>query len=504
MSALDRILQSYRAAAVTEREKGTYFERLMLAYLRNDPIQTQQFSEVWTYGDWAKANGWTGKDTGIDLVAKLRDEDGYAAIQCKFYAANYRIQKKDIDSFLSASSKSPFVRRVFVDTTTQDWSDNADETIANQSIPVVRIGLMALRESAIDWAIFEINEEVQLGNKKTLREHQLDALVAVQQGFKEHDRGKLIMACGTGKTFTALKIAEAVAGTGKRVLFLVPSLALISQTVREWTKDTEVGLRSFAVCSDAQVGKRRVSASDVAEISAHELDFPATTNAAKLVEKAGSIDTERMTVVFSTYQSIPAISAAQQAGLQAFDLIICDEAHRTTGARIDGEDESNFIRVHDNKHVNGAKRLYMTATPRIYGENARAKAAEASVALCDMDDETLYGPTFFTRGFSWAVEHGMLTDYKVVVLAMDEALVSRGVQSRLAQDNELQLDDATKIVGCYKALLKQGGEGDFGIDAQAMRRAIAFCKDIRSSKLIAREFGAVVDEFNGTSVPHLT
>lgn len=323
---------------------------------------------------------------------------------------------------------------------------------------------------------------------------------AVEAGFSEHDRGKLIMACGTGKTFTALKIAEKLAGKGKRVLFLVPSLALISQTVREWTKDTGLELRSFAVCSDSQVGKRRISTSDVAEISAHELDFPATTNAIRLAERAGESDAERMTVVFSTYQSIPVITAAQEAGLPQFDLIICDEAHRTTGAKIEGDDDSNFIRVHDNKYVNGAKRLYMTATPRIYGENARAKAAEASVQLCDMDDETLYGPTFFTRGFSWAVENGMLSDYKVIVLAMDEALVSRGVQSRLAMDNELQLDDATKIIGCYKALMKQGGDEGFAIDAQPMRRAIAFCKDIRSSKLIAREFGAVVDEFNGTSV----
>lgn len=500
MSALDRILQSYRKAAVTEREKGTYFERLTKAYFEHDPVQKDQYSAVWTYADWAKELGLDGKDTGIDLVAKLADEEGYAAIQCKFYQPKYRVQKADIDSFLSASATKHFVRRVVVDTTEVDWSENAEATIAAQAVPVVRIGLDGLRESAIDWSIFEVSNEVRLQAKKQLREHQRDALAAVEQGFAAHDRGKLIMACGTGKTFTALKIAERVAGAGKRVLFLVPSLALIAQTVREWTKDSEVELRSFAVCSDTQVGKRRVSANDVAEIAAHELDFPATTDGVKLAAKAGSADDTRMTVVFSTYQSIPVITAAQAAGLQAFDLIICDEAHRTTGAKIDGEDESNFIRVHDNKHVNGAKRLYMTATPRIYGESARAKAAEASVALCDMDDETLYGPTFFTRGFSWAVENGMLTDYKVVVLAMDETLVSRGVQSRLAQDNELQLDDATKIIGCYKALLKQGGDGEFAVDAQRMRRAIAFCKDIRSSKLIAREFGAVVDEFNGVTV----
>lgn len=508
MSALDRILSSYRAAAVTEREKGTYFERLCVTFLQNDPIQYQQYSEVMTFAEWAKANGESAKDTGIDLVAKLRDEEGYAAIQCKFYAADYHVQKKDIDSFLSTSSRPPFVRRVVVDTTEVDWTNNADTTIAKQSIPVVRIGLTSLRESAIDWSIYELSEKVQLQAKKALRPHQQQALEAVTAGFAEHDRGKLIMACGTGKTFTALKIAEHLAGKGKQVLVLVPSLALIAQTVREWTNDTTTELRSFAVCSDAQVGKRRVSNTDIAEIEAHELDFPATTNPTKLTERASVPDSERMTVVFSTYQSIPVITAAQQEGLAAFDLIICDEAHRTTGAKIEGEEESNFVRVHDNKYVNGAKRLYMTATPRIFGEGARAKAADASVELCDMDDEAIYGPTFFARGFSWAVENGLLTDYKVIVLAMDETVVSRSVQNRLAADNELKLDDATKIIGCYKALLKQGSSDEFGVDANSMQRAIAFCKDIRSSQLIAREFDAVVDEFTNATytddAQHLT
>lgn len=500
MSALDRLLASYRGAAVTEREKGTYFERLAVAYLRNDPVQKQQFSEVWHYADWAKAHGVDGRDTGIDLVAKLRDEDGFAAIQCKFYSPKHTIQKKDIDSFLSASAKPPFLRRVFIDTTEVNWSGNAEDTIRDQHIPVVRVGLDALRESAIDWSAFEATAQVKLQAKKSLLEHQKQALEAVERGFAEYDRGKLLMACGTGKTFTALKIAEHYAGKGKRVLFVVPSLALIAQTVREWTKDTDTELRSFAVCSDAQVGKRRKDADDVAEIEVHELEFPATTQPAKLAQKAGSVDEDRLTVVFSTYQSIPVLTAAHQHGLPQFDLIICDEAHRTTGATIDGEEASNFVKIHDNQYVQGTKRLYMTATPRIFGEGARAKAADAAVSLCDMDDEAIYGPTFFTRGFSWAVENGLLTDYKVVVLAMDEAIVSKSVQSRLADaGNELQLDDATKIVGCYKALLKQGDADGFGADAQAMRRAIAFCKDIRSSKLIAREFGAVVDEFNEAS-----
>ena len=498
MTAIDRILQSYRDAAVTEREKGTYFERLGLAFFLNDPVQAEEYEAVWSWSEWAKANGRDGKDVGIDLVAKLRNEDGFAAIQAKFYAADTRIQKVHIDSFISASGKEPFRRRVVLDTTEKEWGTNAEEMIRDQVIPVVRIGLTDLRESRIDWTIFEARGEIVLAAKKTLMPHQRDALAEVAKGLSAADRGKMIMACGTGKTFTSLKIAEAIAGKGKRVLFMVPSLALMSQAVREWTNDTETPIRAFAVCSDAHVGKRRKSTDDVAEIEIHDLAFPATTDPAKVAEKAGKDDPERMTVIFSTYQSIVTLTRAQEAGLPDFDLIICDEAHRTTGATLDGDEESNFVKIHSNDHVKARKRLYMTATPRIFGDNVRTKADEVGAELASMDNPALFGETLFYRGFGWAVQNGLLTDYKVIVLAMDEGLVSAAVQKRLGDaGSELVLDDATKIIGCYKALTKIDLKADVTADPHPMRRALAFAKDIRSSKLIRDEFTAVVDEYLG-------
>lgn len=498
MPALDELLQSYRTAAVTEREKGTYFERLACTYLTADPVQSEEYSQVWTWADWAAEQGRNGKDVGIDLVAKLRNEDGYAAIQCKFYSPTHRIQKGDIDSFISASGKAPFVRRVVIDTTEVPWGANAEEMIVGKSIPVVRLSLTHLRESQIDWTVFGIRGEAVLTAKKTLRPHQIEALEAVRSGLNEADRGKLIMACGTGKTFTSLKIAEDLVGAGGRVLFMVPSLALMSQTVREWTNDTDTPLRSFAVCSDAQVGKRRVSNDDAAEIDAHDLAFPATTNPTRLIEKAGEDDPDRMTVVFSTYQSIAVLDAAQKAGLPAFDLIVCDEAHRTTGATLANEEDSNFVRIHDDAYVEGRKRLYMTATPRIFGDAVKSRADEESAVLSSMDDEALYGKTLLHKGFGWAVQQGLLTDYKVIVLAMDEGLVSANVQKRLADENsELDLDDATKIIGCYKALTKQDIQQDISFDPQPMKRGLAFCKSIAASKLIRDEFSNVVAEYTG-------
>ena len=497
INALHDLLNSYREAARTEREKGTYFERLAIAFLSKDPVQREQYEDVQPYAEWARAHGWDRRDVGIDLVAGLRGQDGYAAIQCKFYDSDHRIRKADIDSFISASGKDPFKRRVIIDSTETPWSENAEATIRGQAIRTIRIGLNDLRESPIRWADFAARGEIILDDKKRLRAHQEQALAAVREGLIEADRGKMIMACGTGKTFTSLKIAEELAGKGKYVLLLVPSLALMSQSVREWTADTETPLRSFAVCSDTQVGKRRQSNRDVAEIDILDLAFPATTDAATLADGVRRAAPEKMTVVFATYQSIQVIQHAQAAhGFPEFDLIVCDEAHRTTGATLAGEDESSFVKVHSNDAIKGRKRLYMTATPRIFGENVKLKAEEADADLASMDDESLYGKTLFYRGFSWAVQEGLLTDYKVVVLAMDEGLIGSSVQKRLADSSsELILDDATKIVGCYKALTKADMKADVAADPLPMRRALAFCRDIKSSKLVRDEFSAVVDEF---------
>lgn len=492
---LRQLLAQYRAAAKTEREKGTYFERLALAFIKHDSGMAQEYEDAWTFTDWAKAQRLDGKDIGIDLVAKIRGEDSFCAIQCKFYAEGYRIQKGDIDSFLASSATRHFSRGLVFDTTGAPWSINAEALL--DDLNVTRIGLDRLEESPIDWATWFQRDEIKVAAPKVLRPHQKDALAAVQAGLAEADRGKLIMACGTGKTFTGLKLAETMAGPGKAVLVLVPSLALMSQTIREWTIDSGTPLRSYAVCSDVQVGKRRRAADDVAEVELHDLDYPATTNAAKLASRAHHPAPDRMTVVFSTYQSIQVISDAQKRhGFPEFDLILCDEAHRTTGATLAGEDESNFVKIHNQDFIAGRKRLYMTATPRVFGEAVKAKANEASAELASMDDPVLYGETLFTRGFGWAVENGLLTDYKVLVLAVDEAMVSRGVQHRLADGGtELKLDDATKIIGCYKALTKTGLKDELLTDGQPMRRALAFCKDIASSKLVRTEFANVVSEY---------
>ncbi|MFW2021107.1 DEAD/DEAH box helicase [Acinetobacter baumannii] len=483
MSSFFDLINTYRTTAKTEREKGTYFELLCIKYFENEPFYKEEFSKVQTYTDWAKEQGLTGKDTGIDLVATTKDGE-FHAIQCKLYDADRKVSKSEIDSFLSAASKTYFSRRIIV-STTHAWSDNALATLENQDPPVTKIDLETLEQSAIDWLKFAEKKEVVLKPKKQLRDHQKAALTNVQIGLYEQglERGKLIMACGTGKTFTSLKIAEACAGKGKRVLFLVPSLSLLSQTLTEWTQESATPLHSYAVCSDTEVGKKKnATAIDAVTTLEHELQYPATTDAKKLAENVEKHhDDEHMTVVFSTYHSINTVSDAQNDyQMGEFDLIICDEAHRTTGSTHDSEDDSNFVKIHDGGFILGKKRLYMTATPRIFSDDVKDKATDFT--LYSMDNEKLFGETLYTINFSEAVKRGLLIDYKVIVLTVDSDTIINKIGSTITENSEIVVDDAARIVGCWKALSKQGIHSDVEEDTAPMQRALAFCQVIEQSE----------------------
>ncbi|WDJ98481.1 DEAD/DEAH box helicase [Xanthomonas campestris pv. incanae] len=489
------ILEELAATASDHRDKGDRFERLIRAYLTTDPLYVARFSDVWLWGDWP---GRKGKpDTGIDLVARERDTSNLVAIQCKFYAPTYALQKGDIDSFFTASGKAGFSSRIVV-STTDKWSRHADEALADQQLPVTRLRVQDLDESSVDWSKFSLAKPdvVKLRTKNKLRKHQAEALKHVSAGFEEHDRGKLIMACGTGKTFTSLKIVEHHIPKNGLVLFLVPSISLLSQTLKEWTAQAAMDFRSFAVCSDTKVGKHNEDS------SAHDLAFPATTDAKRLIQAITTRPKgdKRVTVIFSTYQSIKVISDAQKKGLADFDLVVCDEAHRTTGVTLADDDESAFVQVHDQKFLKAHKRLYMTATPRIYADESKSKAEEGGAEIASMDDVKLFGPEFHRLGFGEAVSLDLLSDYKVMVLAVDEKSVSKTFQSQLADaNNELTLDDAVKIVGCWNGLSKRiapvEGANTAESDPNPMHRAVAFAKDIKASIKVSEQFPVIVNQY---------
>ena len=481
--------------APSKSEQGTKFERLMVDYFRLDPTLQVEYDEVQGWSSWPHRQN--SHDTGIDLVARNRDSGEWTAIQCKFYDPKQQLQKSDIDSFFTASGKSwdgvSFANRIII-STTDKWSKHAEDALTGQQIPVQRIGLAEIAESPIDWMReSQLEYRLRKAVRYSLRPHQKSAIAAIQDGFRTHGRGKWISACGTGKTFTSLRLAEQQCrdnGGHLRVLFLAPSISLVSQTLREWLGQAQTDIRPFVVCSDTK------ASAQAEDISVHDIPLP-TTDASKL-EAALAAAPRRargMQVVFSTYQSIDVVATAAKAAGVEFDLVLCDEAHRTTGVTLSGDiSESAFVKVHDNTYLPATKRLYMTATPRIYGEDVKLKADEASAVLTSMDDETLFGPEFHRLGFGEAVEQGLLADYKVMILVVENDAITGHVQASIVNDDmELSLDDAAKIVGCWNGLAKRTRDSDFGRDATPMKRAVAFARDIKASKAFADAFPQVVD-----------
>lgn len=504
MATFDELVKQVNDNLTKERDRGTAFEKMVVAYLKNEPAYKQKFQDVWMLNEVPAEYHISKKDTGVDIVAK--DYDGnLTAVQAKFYKG--KVSKAGIDSFVAETGKKVYSAGMLV-SSTDDWNRNARKTLDDTTKPFTVIGLSQLRHADFDWQKFSFaKENTNLSKKKPkkLRPYQETAINNSLKYFKEHDRGKLIMAPGTGKTFTSLKIAEALMRDQKKkqfnVLYLVPSIQLLSQTLFSWNSDIsdDIHMTSLSVVSDAKANKQKGKDDD--DLGAREIGFEPTTNVQDLVDHYKLIEEHNlpndMRVVFSTYQSIDVIKQAQKDGYPEFDLIIADEAHRTTGAIAEKEGDSTFTEVHSNTNVKGKLRLYQTATPKIYDQNAKKKAKENSIIVSSMDDKSIYGDEIFRLGFGDAVAQGYLTDYKVSVLAVSESYINKDMQKIMSADNQLKVDDIGKIIGVWNAMVKRDGiTGE--ITGAPMKRAIAFTDTIRHSKIIANEFNQVVNDYLDT------
>ena len=506
------LLAKYRAISFSERDKGDRFERLMQAFLQTVPWYEGKFQHVWLWREFPYKENLGGKDTGIDLVAQTVEGD-FWAIQCKCYDEKAKIDKPAVDSFLATSSKqfvndqhqtTSFALRLWI-STTNNWGSEAENAIRHQVPPVQRISLADLKSAPVDWKALDsgISGSEARQHKKSPRPHQEKAIAVFHEHFQTKDRGKLIMACGTGKTFTSLKIMEKETGGRGVVLFLAPSIALVGQTLREWMAESSIPIFPICICSDPEVSKsKKKSDDDTDGYSVTDLAFPASTRVTDIVRQfrlSEKFHKDGVVVVFSTYQSIAVVANAQKEFQRGFDLIICDEAHRTTGVTLKDEDDSAFVKVHDNTFIQAKKRLYMTATPRLYAEESKKKAKEADAYLCSMDDEAMYGPEVFRIGFGEAVDKNLLADYKVLVLTLSESQIPAALQEAVAdRSKEIDTDDASKLIGCINALSKRMlvDEGLLkASDPSPMRKAVAFCQNIRTSQKISAVFSSFKDSY---------
>lgn len=514
-----------RSDSLSEHEKGARFERCIKAWLLADPTYASGLTDVWLWSEFPAKGEFGDRDLGIDLVART-DQGGYWAIQCKFYAQETSIDKPAVDSFISNSGRifhdpttgqeTTFAARYWI-STSDVWTENAQEIIRHQEIPFQRVTWADLQRSVVDWQALLQGTPEQRAVKAPMA-HQQEALEHAHAYYADHDRGKLIMACGTGKTYTALLIAEQEVPKGS-VLFLVPSISLLNQSLNAWMADTQVPMKAICICSDATANRKKSASEDATAESLTELALPATTRPREIVRRYVAYQhwldeqPQGLLVVFSTYQSIEAVATAQQAISQelgtdhVFDLIVCDEAHRTTGI-LDANNQSDFTKIHDNTYLRGRKRLYMTATPRIYADNVKTRVKQSDFELCSMDDVSLYGEEFFRVDFAYAVANKLLTDYKVLVLTVgSEHQLPPTLTSQVhdPHNKELSFDFVSRLLGCINGLAKNtnvNSSEDSSVwdeDPRTMRRAIAFCPNIdkkgdpSSSKNTARQLPMVAE-----------
>ncbi len=324
------------------------------------------------------------------------------------------------------------------------------------------------------------------------------------------------MACGTGKTYTSLKIMETL--DPKITLFLAPSIALLSQTFREYAQEKSEPFYASIVCSDDKVGQSKNEDND--DIKFSELPIKPSTRLEDIlsVHKKAQKENKRF-IIFSTYQSALRIKEAQRMGLGGIDLIICDEAHRTVGAMYSSnerDDKNAFTLCHSDENIKAKQRLYMTATPKVYSESSKAKAKEKDNVIYSMDDGEIFGEEIYTLNFSKAIALDLLTDYKVIILAVrSENLsgVTNSVNKKISQlkaegtklDKKLINNEfVCKIVGTHKGLAKQDlivldkeNKEDHNLqnqyDTAPSQRAINFCKSINTSKNIKDSFETIME-----------
>ena len=537
--SFQQILDIYRKKSWNERNKGERFEMLMKRFLLSYPLYANELKEVWLWNEFPYKKDFGGSDLGIDLVA-LTINDEYWSIQCKFYDEKTTINLDDISHFIANSNRrflddkgqsQEFSLCLWIDTK-KSFGKNAEQLIQKQHIEFKRLGFYELDNASVDWQALangETGKAAQL-KKKTPREHQREAIAKAHEYFKTKERGKLIMACGTGKTYTALNIVEQETNKNGFILFLVPSIALLSQTLKSWLNDTTGIIYPVCICSDTSSSNVKNKNSD--DTSTIDLPFPATTDVKTAIYQIKQRfiqqnKTGGMVIIFSTYQSIDVVNKIQQHLLSnaneindnnvfqsanntpfvkiedkskyIFDMIVCDEAHRTTGIKIKGTDDSAFIKVHDNKFLQAKHRLYMTATPRIYTEDAKKKARQGYAELCSMDDIDKYGEEIYRIGFSEAVEKGLLSDYKVVVLTIGEDQIPASIQNAIAdKGTEISTDSASKLIGCINALSKRMTLDSLDlkeVDPGFMHTALAFCSNIKTSKAITNIFNKYADDY---------
>ncbi len=449
------------------RVRGKQFEHVCKWFLENDPYYRDTVRKVWLWDDWE--HRWGG-DAGIDLVVEESDRKLWA-VQCKAYDPDRAVTKKDVDKFLSESSRKWFSYRLLI-ATTDRLHLVAQRTIDDQEKKVGFIGLADLLTAQVEWGESPDRLRPAKPPKPAKpRDYQQEAIRKVVKGLQTADRGQLIMACGTGKTLTSLFISEKL--DAKRTLVLLPSLSLLKQTMAVWRANAKAPFAALPVCSD-----ETVSQDDTAIAHISELCLPVKTDPSDIAEFLRRRSGPR--VVFSTYQSSPQIAKAfALRRVPEFDLAIADESHRVAG-----DESAVFGTILDADAIEARRRLFMTATPRYYTGRVIKAAQESEMEVASMDDPAKFGEVFHRLSFGEAIRRGLLTDYQVAIVGVDDATyrewADKGVLVRRG-DKTTDARTLASQIGLAKAMKKYN-----------LHRVISFHSRVLRAKRFAGEMPDVL------------
>lgn len=523
---INDIFNKIEKLSLDKRTKGSMFEKVS-KHLLKEKDTAGNYKEISLWSDWKYRGNQI--DCGIDLVIETFKGE-FIAVQCKFHQS--KIHLKQLSTFYtklqSGIGDVKFSSGIIV--TTSELSDEAEKERRQISEknhkPIVLIQAEDFTQSNIDWDkidLFQSNQELPLHLKKKPKAHQIEAINATKEYFKDshRTRGKLIMACGTGKTFTSLRILEEMTQKSSVILFLAPSIALVSQTFREYCSQKTDPFIACIVCSDNKTGK------DKDDISYSELPMMPSTKVEDILSAYKTAQTQQKRfIIFATYQSTMRLKEAQSQGLGEIDLMICDEAHRSVGAMyslsksersvmvgdIGDEALNSFTICHSNEHIKAKRRIYMTATPKMYKDKSTGKGNE----VFSMHDEEVFGEEIYSINFSEAIKQDLLTDYKVIILALraeSYASIANDAIAILKSENPqlnnklINQESVCKIIGTYKGLMKQDlitldseYQKDEDLrdkaDDEKAKRVINFCRSIEASKSIATSFQTIIDCYN--------
>ena len=460
----------YRSLDVDPSKRGKQFEHFTKWFLKNDPEWSTQVDQIWLWEEYPER--W-GVDCGIDLVFQHKNGESWA-VQAKCYSPNHDITKHDVDKFLSESNRKGIDKRLLI-ATTDRIGKNAMQVCEAQEKNVVRFLLSDFERSEIEYPLRY--EDLHKAKRKEAPKpfpDQLEAISQVAEKFQDADRGQLIMACGTGKTFTTLWIKEELASN--RTLVLLPSLCLLSQTLREWTFAASRPFDVLCVCSDETVGKR---GADEIIHSVSELAFPVTSDTEEIRK---FLENDGDKVIFSTYHSSPLVADAQtHQGVPAFDFVVADEAHRCTG-----KVSSAFSTVLDNNRIIATKRLFATATPRTYTTSVKKAAEERGIEVVGMDDEAVFGKVMYSLPFGKAIRKNLLTDYRIVIIGVDSPMIAEWIKNREFIKTDTGIENDAESMAAQIGLIKAIKDYD-------LKRVLSFHSRISRAELFKDDMHQVLD-----------